>query len=83
MNKFKVKVNGGYLIAVESADPQNPGIAIEYETEQGDIIDVAYTEVKGEDGNKDIDVYTYEDVTTDEYSKHFRLLQSDIQAALY
>lgn len=50
-----------YLIAVESADPQNPGIAIEYETEQGDIIDVAYTEVKGEDNNKDVDVYTYED----------------------
>jgi hypothetical protein len=73
-----VKVNGGNLTVMKSADLDHPGICVGYQTEDGDIIDVVYVEVKSKNGNKDIDVYTYEDVTTDEWTKKYTLKHSDI-----
>ena len=76
-----VEVNGGRLIVMKSADPGNPGISVGYETESGEIIDVVYVEVKSENNNRDIDVYTYEDVTTDEWTRKCTLKHDDIVAA--
>jgi hypothetical protein len=40
------------------------------------------TEVKSEHGNKDIDVYTYEDVTTADYTRKYVLKHDEILEAL-
>jgi hypothetical protein len=80
--EIRVKVNGGTLIATAEKDPDYPGISICYETENGDIFDVAWAEVKSDHDNKDIDVYTYEDVKTDDYTRKCVLKHNEILEAV-
>ena len=82
-NEIRIKVNGGTLIAFAHNDPYFPSIAILFETENGDLIDVALAEVKAENSNKDIDVYTYEDVTTEDFTRKFTIKHNEIIEALY
>ena len=57
MKTLQVDGNGGKLVSYVGCDFNNPSISIAYETSKGDQIDIAYVEIKGEDENKDIDVY--------------------------
>lgn len=81
--ELKVKVNGGTLVAGALADPNNPGIYIQFETDKKDRVDIADIEVKNENGNKDIVALLFENVQSDECTRKFTLRSADIQKALY
>lgn len=81
-NELRVKVNGGYLVAGRNSDPDYDGIYIVFETDEGDIVDVVLTEAKSEYNKEKIDVYCYENVYTDEFTKKYTLDSKEIYYAL-
>ena len=81
-NEIRVKVNGGYLVAGRNADPNYDGIYVVFETDEGTIIDIVLTEAKSEYNKKLIDVYCYENVYTDDFTKKFTLDTEEIYKAL-
>ena len=81
-NEIRVKVDGGYLVAGRNSDPDYDGIYIVFETDDGDIIDVVLTECKAQNDYKKIDVYTYEDVYTEEWTRKYTLDNKEIYNAL-
>lgn len=81
-NEIRVKVNGGYLVAGRNADPDYDGIYIVFETDHGDIIDVVLTECKAENDKSKVDVYCYEDVYTEDFTKKYTLDNKEIYKAL-
>ena len=81
-NEIRVKVNGGYLVAGRNADPNYDGIYVVFETDEGTTIDIVLTEAKSEYNKKLIDVYCYENVYTDDFTKKFTLDTEEIYKAL-
>ena len=81
-NELRVKVNGGYLVAGRNSNPDYDGIYIVFETDEGDIVDVVLTEAKSEYNKEKIDVYCYENVYTDEFTKKYTLDSKEIYYAL-
>ena len=81
-NKIRVKVNGGYLVAGRNTDPDYDGVYIVFETDDGDIIDVVQTECKTENNKKKIDVYTYEDVYIEDFTRKYTLDIKEIYKAI-
>ena len=81
-NEIRVKVNGGYLVAGRNADPNYDGIYIVFETDEGTIIDIVATEAKAECNKEKIDVYCYENIYTDDFTKKFTLDIKEIYNAL-
>jgi hypothetical protein len=81
-NEIRVKVNGGYLVAGRNADPDYDGIYIVFETDDGDVIDVVLTEAKAEHNKEKIDVYCYEDVYTEDFTRKYTLDNKEIYKAL-
>jgi hypothetical protein len=81
-NEIRVKVNGGYLVAGRNSDPDYDGIYIVFETDDGDIIDVVLTEVKAEHNKEKIDVYCYENVYNEDFTRKFVLDIKEIYKAL-
>lgn len=75
-------VNGGSLVASVSRDVDYPSIGICYQTEDGDLLDIAVAECKRESGNQNIDVYVFEDVYTEDYTRKFTLKKADIDEAM-
>ena len=75
-SEIRVKVNGGYLIAGKNPDPDYDGIYIEFETDNGDIVDVVVAECTAQDDYKKINVYTYENEWTEDWTRKYTL---DIQ----
>lgn len=82
-NEIKVKVNGGYLIAGRNEDPDYDGIWIIFQTDSGDIMDVALVESKAENNKSKIDVYCYEDVYNEDFTHKYTLNINQIYGALY
>ena len=80
---IRVEVNGGYLVAGRNSDPDYDGIYIIFETDKGDIIDVVLTECKAQNDYKKVDVYTYENVYTEEFTRKYTLDNKEIYNALY
>lgn len=80
--EIRVKVNGGYLVAERNPDPDYDGITILFETNDGDIVDIVLTECKAEDNKKKINVYCYEDVRTEDYTKKYIIDNEEIQKAI-
>lgn len=80
--EIRVKVNGGYLVAGRNSNPDYDGIYIVFETDEGDIVDVVLTEAKSEYNKEKIDVYCYENVYTDEFTKKYTLDSKEIYYAL-
>ena len=72
-NKIKVEMNGGYLIAERNPDKDYDGITIYFETKEGDIIDVVLTECKNELDRKTIEVYCYENVFTEDFTRKYEI----------
>lgn len=81
-NEIRVKVNGGYLVAGRNSDPDYDGIYVVFETDDGYIIDVVLTECKAENDYKKIDVYTYENVYTEEWTRKHTLDIEEIYKAI-
>lgn len=81
-NEIRVKMNGGYLVAGRSADPNYDGIYVVFEADDGTVIDVVLTECKQENDRKTIDVYCYEDVWTEDFTRKFTLDSEEIYKAL-
>lgn len=81
-NEIRVKVNGGYLIARKNSDPDHDGIYIVFETDDGYIFDVVLTECKTENNKNKIDVYCYEDVYTEDFTKKYTLDSQEMYKAI-
>ena len=81
-NEIRVKMNGGYLVAGRNADPDYDGIYVVFETDDGTVIDVVLTECKEENNRKKIDVYCYEDVYTEDWTRKYTLDSEEIYKAL-
>lgn len=81
-NEIRVKMNGGYLVAGRNADPNYDGIYVVFETDDGTVIDVVLTECKEENNRKKIDVYCYEDVYTEDFTRKYTLDSEEIYKAL-
>lgn len=82
-NTIRVKMDGGYLVAGRNPDPDYDGIYIVFETDDGDIIDVVLTECKAQNDYKKIDVYCYEDVCTEDFTRKYTIDSKEIYKALY
>ena len=81
-NEIRVKVNGGWLVAGRNDSLLYDGIYIVFETDEGDIIDIVLTEC-GDMNNRDkVDVYCYEDVYNEDFTKKFTLDNKEIYKAL-
>lgn len=81
-NEIRVKMNGGYLVAGRNMDPDYDGIYVVFETDEGTIIDVVLTECKAENDKKKIDVYCYEDVYNEDFTRKYTLDSEEIYKAL-
>lgn len=81
-NEIRVKMNGGYLVAGRNADPNYDGIYVVFETDDGTLIDVVLMECKEENNRKKIDVYCYEDVWTEDFTRKYTLDTEEIYNAL-
>lgn len=81
-NEIRVKMNGGYLVAGRNADPNYDGIYVVFETDEGTVVDVVVTECKTENNKKTIDVYCYEDVYMEDFTKKYTLDSEEIYKAL-
>ena len=80
-SEIRVKVNGGYLIAGRNPDPDYDGIYIEFETDNGDIVDVVVAECTAQGDYKKINVYTYEDEWTEDWTRKYTLDIQEINKA--
>lgn len=79
-NEIRVKVNGGYLIAGRNPDPDYDGVYVVFETNDGDIVDLVLVEYENEYDRTDI--YCYEDVTTEDWTRKYSIQYEDIYKAL-
>ncbi len=76
MNDEKIKIklpNGGSIIAERNPDPDYDGVTVYFETEKGGIASIVCVECKAENNYNKIDVYTYEDETSDDFTRKFTL----------
>ena len=76
MNNEKIKVElagGGAIIAERNPDPDYDGVSVYFKTEKGGIVSIVCVECKAENNYNKIDVYTYEDETSDEFTRKFTL----------
>lgn len=81
-NEIRVKMNGGYLVAGRNLDPNYDGIYVVFEADDGAVIDVVLTECKTENDKKTIDVYCYENVYNEDYTRKYTLDSEEIYKAL-
>jgi hypothetical protein len=72
-NEIRIKVSGGYIVARRNTDPDYDGVYVVFETDNGDIIDIVLTECTAQNDYKKIDVYTYEDIYTEDFTRKFTL----------
>ena len=83
VDQIRVPMNGGYLVASRNSDPNYDGITIVFESNDGDIVDIAVAECKKENGRKLIDVYTYEDVYCEDVTRKYTINSDEISKAMY
>ena len=76
--EIKIPVSGGYIIAERNPDPDYDGITVSFETKEGDVIDIALIECKKENKKDKIDVYTYEDIYSEDWTNKYTLDNQEI-----
>lgn len=81
-DSIKIKMNAGYLVARRNSDPDYDGVSITFETDCGDIVDIVLVECKAENSYKTIDVYCYEDICDEGFTKKYSLDSDEILFAL-
>lgn len=82
-NEIRVKVDGGYLVSGRNEDPNYDGIYVCFESDSGDVIDIVLAEAKSENNKKIIDTYSYEDVSSEQWTSKFSIKTKDIKEAMY
>lgn len=75
--KFKL-TEGGYIIVERNPDPDYDGVTVLYETENGGIASIVCVECKAENNYEKIDVYTYENELSDEFTRKYTLDKNKI-----
>lgn len=80
-DEIRIPVKGGYLIAARNADVVYDGISIMFETDDGDIIDIVRAECKLEYDYDRTDVYCYEDVNTEDFTRKFSINHKEVYEA--
>ena len=80
-NEIRVKINGGYLVAGRNPDRDYDGIYVVFESDDGFIADVVLVESKTEDNKENIDVYTYEDEYTEDFTRKYTLRVKEFDKA--
>lgn len=80
--EIRVPVKNGVLVAGRNGDPDYDGIYIVFETNEGDIIDLVVTECKAENNQKVIDIYSFEDAYTEDFTRKASVNIEDIYNAL-
>lgn len=80
-NEIRVKIKGGYLVAGRNSDPNYDGIYVGFESDDGYVADVVVIESKTEDNKENIDVYTYEDECTEDWTRKYTLKPKEFNKA--
>lgn len=80
--QIRVKVEGGFLVAERNPDPDYNGITLFFETDNGDFVDLALAECKAEDGYKKTQIYMYEDVWDEDYTRKFSIDHEELCRAI-
>ena len=80
-NQTRIKPPAGELVAEESPNLQHPGICVYLELENGDILDIALMEYHKEDEKSSIEVYDYEDVWSEDWTKTYSIDMSEVKKA--
>lgn len=81
MNNKKIKLelpNGGYIVVERNPDPDYDGVSVFYETKNGGIASIVCVECKTENNYEKIDVYTYENELSDEFTRKYTLDKNKI-----
>ena len=81
MNNKIMKVElagGGSIIVEQNPDPDYDGVSVLYETENGGIVSIVCIECKAENNYENIDVYTYENETSDDFTRKYTLNKNKI-----
>lgn len=81
MEEIRIAVKGGYLIAARNTDVDYDGISIMFETSDGDIIDIVRAECRSEYDYDQTDVYCYENVFTEDFTRKFTVDHEDVYEA--
>ena len=81
-NEIRVKVDGGYLVSGRNEDP-NYDIYVCFESDSGDVIDIVLAEAKSENNKEIIDIYSYEDISSEQWTSKFSIKTKDIKEAMY
>ena len=79
-NEIRVPVKGGYIVAGRNINPDYDGVYVVFETNDGDIVDLVLVEYENEYDRTDI--YCYEDVTTEDWTRKYSIQYEDIYKAL-
>ena len=77
-NEIRVPVKGGYIVAGRNSDPDYDGVYVVFETNDGNIVDLSLVECKKENDYSTTDVYCYEDVTKEEWTRKYSIQHEDI-----
>ena len=75
--KFEL-AGGGSIIVERNPDPDYDGFTVLYEAESGGIASIVCVECKAENNYDKIDVYTYENETSDEFTRKYTLDKNKI-----
>ena len=81
MNNKIMKVElagGGSIIVEQNPDPDYDGVSVLYETENGGIVSIVCIECKAENNYENIDVYTYENEISDDFTRKYTLNKNKI-----
>lgn len=81
-NEIRVPVKGGYIVTGRNNDPDYDGVYVVFETNDGDIVDLVLVESKKENEYDRTDIYCYEDVTTEDWTRKYSIQHEDIYEAL-
>ena len=78
-NEIRVPVKGGYIVAGRNINPDYDGVYVVFETNDGDIVDLVLVEYENEYDRTDI--YCYEDVTIEDWTRKYSIQYEDIYEA--
>lgn len=81
-SEIRVPIAGGTIVAERNPDPNYDGLTIFFQTDSGDIVDLVLVESKSENERKNIEVYNYDDVYSEDYTRKTTVLVKDIYEAL-
>ena len=67
--KIKVPVKGGYLVAGRNEDPNYDGIYIVFQSYDGIMIDLVNVETPNSEHKNSINMYSFEDINSEDYTR--------------